>query len=157
SQNLLTHLLPLDAWGVAFIDCDVRFVRSDWANETLHQLQHFKVVQMWSEAEDLGPNFEGLQRHHSFIYSWQNELLMPSCPGYYQPPSPESAFIEGHPGFAWAWRRSALNEVGGLIEVGITGANDNSMARGLIGDAEYSIHPDIQTTYRAHVMKWQEH
>jgi hypothetical protein len=158
--NQLTHLLPIDAEYIAFMDADTQPVRSDWADETLHQLQHFPVVQMWSEAEDLGPNFEGIQKHHSFVYSWMNGTLKPAkeCGGYYyQPPKPIGEFIEGHPGFAHGWRRSALNHVGGLIQVGITGANDNSTMRGLIGDAEFSLHPKIKSSYRDIVMKWQEY
>jgi len=156
--NLLMHRLPLDAEYIAFVDADVHFSRSDWSDETLHQLQHFDVVQMWSEAEDLGPNFEGLQKHHSFVYSWMNQIIPQggNCGYYYQPPS-NGGFIEAHPGFCWAWRRAALNHVGGLIQVGVTGANDNSMARGLIGNAAKSLHPEIQGSYRSIVMKWQEY
>jgi len=157
--NLLTRLLPLDAEDIAFMDADTHPVRNDWADETQHQLQHFQVVQMWSEAEDLGPNFEGLQKHHSFVYSWMNGTIPTgnNCGYYYGGTPPQNGFIEAHPGFCWAWRKSALNHVGGLIQVGATGANDNSMARGLIGNAAKSLHPEIQGSYRAIVMKWQEY
>ena len=156
--NLLMARLPLDAAYIAWIDADIKFVRADWANETLHQLQHYQVVQMWSEAEDLGPDYEGLQKHHSFVYSFQHGCgLPPVCGGYYETPPVWSGWIEAHPGFAWAWRRSALNQVGGLIDVGIGGAGDNSMARGLVGKADLSLHHDMQGTYRATVMRWQHY
>ena len=37
----------------AWVDADVQFARADWAQETLHQLQHYHVVQMWSMCQDL--------------------------------------------------------------------------------------------------------
>jgi len=52
----LTRQVP--DWGkVAWIDGDCHFARYDWANETLHLLEHYPIVQMWSEllAEYKGP------------------------------------------------------------------------------------------------------
>lgn len=152
AMNLMVQRLPQDWKYVAFIDSDLSFARSDWANETLHQLQHYAVVQMFSEAEDLGPKFEGISKHHSFIHSWLHGE--PMGEGYYYQPGPK--FFTAHPGFCWGWNRWALDAVGGQIQVGITGANDNSMARGLIGIADKSLHPDIGGTYRETVMKWQK-
>jgi len=155
--NLLVQRLPLDWEYLAFVDADIAFARPDWADETLHKLQHFQVVQMFSEAEDLGPNFEGLQKHHSFVYSWQHKTPMPPSNGhYYTPEGPKTDYIEYHPGWCWGWRREALDAVGGQIEVGITGANDNSQARAFFGIADKSLHPDIGGTYRQTVMKWQK-
>src|SRR4029077_7413761 len=70
AQNELMERLPIDAQYIACLDGDIGFVRDDWANETVQQLQHYDVVQMWSEAIDLGPNHTTIGRHHSFVYSW---------------------------------------------------------------------------------------
>src|SRR5437867_111536 len=51
--NLLVQRLPSDWAYCAWLDADVSFLRSDWANETLHQLQHYDVVQLWTDALDL--------------------------------------------------------------------------------------------------------
>lgn len=48
------HRLPVGAKYVAFIDADMMFTRTDWVQETLHQLQHFDAVQMFSHLSDLG-------------------------------------------------------------------------------------------------------
>src|SRR5690348_15719817 len=40
---------------LAWIDGDTHFSRNDWADETLHQLQHYNFVQMWSQYQDLTP------------------------------------------------------------------------------------------------------
>lgn len=42
----------------AWVDADVQFSRPDWAQETLHQLQHYHVVQMWSLCQDLNIDHE---------------------------------------------------------------------------------------------------
>src|SRR4051812_39160506 len=46
SLNLLVERLPSDWAYVSFVDADVVFARGDWANETIHALQHYDVVQM---------------------------------------------------------------------------------------------------------------
>lgn len=48
SLNLGFARLPPDWKYAAWIDADVTFARPDWACETVHQLQHNPVVQMWS-------------------------------------------------------------------------------------------------------------
>ena len=156
--KLLTARLPIAAQYLAYMDADVGLVRDDWANEVVQGLQHYDVLQPWSEAEDLGPDHTTIARHHSFVYSWMHGEPMPPGHGYYGPPgSPGSDVHFWHPGFMWAWRRAALDAVGGLLTHGILGAGDNHMAKGLIGDAESSIHPDMGEAYRRRVEQWQHH
>jgi hypothetical protein len=45
---------------VAWIDSDVNFERDDIMDETRHALAHYDVVQMWSHAQDMGPENEPL-------------------------------------------------------------------------------------------------
>lgn len=40
------------------MDADVQFSRADWAQETVQQLQHYHVVQMWSMCQDLNVDHE---------------------------------------------------------------------------------------------------
>src|SRR5438876_12277239 len=44
--NLGLSRLPSDWKYAAWIDADVSFARSNWVDETLHQLQHWPIVQM---------------------------------------------------------------------------------------------------------------
>src|SRR5688572_1018355 len=46
--NLGIARLPLDWQYVAWIDADANFSNPDWVNETLNQLQHYHIVQMFS-------------------------------------------------------------------------------------------------------------
>src|ERR1043166_1797005 len=68
SQNLLLQYAlsqQPDIKYIAFVDPDITFIRHDWADETLHALQHYDVVQMWREAYDLDDNGHIIQQHRS--------------------------------------------------------------------------------------------
>lgn len=134
SLNLMIQRLPADWKYVAWIDADVHFVRPDWANETLHQLQHYDFVQMWTEAHDLRANHELLTTHNGFVWCWQRGLtdFYPKENGYYGAPQGLKKYY-WHPGYAWAARRSALEAVGGLVDWSILGGGDLYMARLLTG------------------------
>lgn len=143
--------------AVMTLDADCNFARDDWADETLHALQHYDIVQPWSEADDLTDQYEHHQRHHSFVFSWLHNEPMPDEPGYYyyyNGPT-DKKVVTWHPGFAWAYRRHALEKLGGLIDIGILGSGDSHMAKSLIGRGETSIHPRISTAYRNHILRWQ--
>ena len=68
--NLMIQRLPAEAKYIAWIDSDVTFARPDWAQETLQLLQHYDVLQMFSHAQDVGPNYEPLTTTPEFLYKW---------------------------------------------------------------------------------------
>lgn len=153
--NIAISRLPHDWKYVAWIDADVRFTRPDWLNETVQQLQHYQAVQMFSEAHDLGPNYELLARHESFAKSYS--LKRPRMPfGKFNPYHPGQAHSQCpkmhyyHPGYAWAYRREALDAIGGLIDFAVMGAGDNHLANCLVETVDRSVHPDTHPNYR----KW---
>ncbi len=61
--------LPRDWRYVAWCDADVTFQRPDWVQETLQQLQHYPIVQMFSEAHDLDPDGMVMSSFRSFGWS----------------------------------------------------------------------------------------
>lgn len=139
--NLMIQRLPLDWKYVAWIDADVAFMRDDWGNETLHQLQHHPVVQMWSEALDLNPLHETMTRFRSFAWCYhelgEDDPGLVLAPGYYAAGARNGGgHVHWHPGFAWAARREAIDGLGGLIDWAVLGSADHFMARALIGQAE---------------------
>src|SRR6185312_15440002 len=82
--NLGVARLPSDWKYVAWIDADVSFTRHDWVKETLHQLQHYDVVQMFEDAYDLAPPRDSkiIGKAQGFAASYVNgRKEMPS--GYY--------------------------------------------------------------------------
>jgi hypothetical protein len=127
-----------DASYFAWVDADISFARADWAYETLQQLQHYDVVQMFSHALDLGPKHAPMalpapKIHGGFVWAYYND------PDFLATPQKRFGYSSaGHPGFAWAARRSALDAVGGLIDFAIVGGADRHMACGLIGTIERS-------------------
>jgi hypothetical protein len=155
--NLGVQRLPEDWQYVAFVDADVTFARPDWVRETVEQLQHNKVVQMFSKSLDLGPNhvpFNG-SGSYGFAYCARNGIprahpgRLPYGYGY-----PEGTYW--HPGYAWAYTRKAFEDVGGLLDHAIIGAADYHMAQALLGEVNCSIPPGIDPDYTLHCQAWQE-
>jgi len=68
--NIGIASLPADWEYVAWIDADVSFANPNWAVETVQQLQHHMVVQLFSHSVDLGPRHEVIQNHAGFVYMY---------------------------------------------------------------------------------------
>lgn len=69
SLNLLINRLPPEAKYIAWLDSDISFARPDWAQETLHLLQHYSFIQMFSHAQDIGPEYQPLTITPGFVFS----------------------------------------------------------------------------------------
>lgn len=156
-------------WGkVAWIDADVDFARPDWAQETLHQLEHYMWVQMFSHAQDLGPNYEPLLKpydpnnlsflglYQGYIYSYLHNVPFMFGGDYYYPPHPKKPLAYWHPGFAHACRREAYDAVGGLFDISIAGNGDHLMCAALIGMAERAIPKGMHKSFSDALLGWQE-
>jgi hypothetical protein len=146
--NLAIQRLP-EAWKyLAWVDADIRFRKPGWAAETVHALQHYDIVQPWSDCYDLGPDDDHLDAHRSFCRLWhEGKPIVPAGrPGY----------CFAHPGYAWAARRQTLDWLGGLIETAILGAADHHMALALIGRAQESVPGGVSAGYMAPLLRWQE-
>ena len=139
---------------IATSDSDVFHRRAGWAAETVQALQHYDVVQPWSDAYDLGPNDEHIQHHVSFCRQYlHGHPVSPKGPNWWK--STGGPYDYPHSGYVWAWTRQALDGLGGLFEVGGMGSGDHHMALALAGQAEMSLPGDCAPAYRAHVMRWQ--
>jgi hypothetical protein len=137
-ENLISvgvSRLPADWRYVAWIDADVQFARPDIVAETVQQLQHFSVVQMFAHATDLGPRHEPLRSFQGFIAQWMRQIG--------QAPGTTAQYGAWHPGYAWACRRDAWDHLGGLIDFAIVGSADRYMACGLIGEMARSLSSDL--------------
>jgi hypothetical protein len=162
--NIGISRLPADWEYVAWIDADVSFARHDWVNETLNQLQHFDIVQMFSCTHDLAPDYTVIKEHKGFVYKYKDggfdpedgteititdysgtRKLNKKKPGYY-----------AHPGFAWAARRSAVNALGGLLDCFILGSADWHMAYALIGQARRTMNPKWSKSLTNFLLEWEQ-
>lgn len=79
--NLGVASLPHDWQQVCWLDSDVHFVRPNWVGECIQKLQHYKFLQMFSHARDLGPNYEMLDEDYphanglGFVEAWQRGII----------------------------------------------------------------------------------
>ncbi|MCC6538435.1 MAG: hypothetical protein IT162_12845 [Bryobacterales bacterium] len=159
---LFAHVLNVcpGAQYFAWVDADLTFVRPDWAYETLQQLQHYQVVQMFSFAQDVGPKYAPVtgatKQHRGFMYAYCND------PSFMSSDMRFGYSTNGHPGYAWAARRSALDATGGLLDFAITGGADRHMACGLLGTMDQSGPyreaklTDLAPNFRNSLLLWQE-
>lgn len=154
--NLLMARLPQDWRYIAWIDADVSFARPEWAQETLQALQHYDVIQPWSQSFDLGPNGEivpdasGGESLPSMLRQYVETNHWDSNPAeYYNKHA-------GHCGYAWAARRSAIDVLGGLMDFSILGANDHHMARALLGDVKNSVNKNMNFAFKEKLNEWEK-
>jgi hypothetical protein len=155
-MNIGVTRLPEDAKYILFCDADVEFRKPNWAAETVHALQHYSVIQPWSDAYDLGPNGEHLVAHKSFLRIWyEGHPVAKKGPNWWKWEGGPYEF--GHPGYAWAFTRQALESVGGLIEIGALGAGDHHMALALIGESKWSLPSFVHNNYADAIARWERH
>ena len=158
--NLGVQRLPEDAKYIAFIDADVQFARADWVDATIHALQQYHVVQMFSQVLDLGPTHlpakeigDNLQMSHGWCHV-NNKLGDDLYGAAKVTVKVGDKLLYRHPGFAWAWRRDALVNVGGLMEHVLLGSADWHMAWGLLGRVEETLGPE-SASYKRICHHWQ--
>ena len=152
--NLAVQRTP-EARYIAWIDADVMFRRPDWAIATLRALQHYHVVQPWSDALDLGPNGELIAWHKSFCRQWFHRApVVPAGKPFWK--GDGGPYDYPHSGYAWAMTRQAFDWVGGLFELGGMGSGDHHMALGLVGEAAASLPFGATSAYRDEVFRWSD-
>jgi hypothetical protein len=108
--NLLWTQLPTNVEFVAWIDADVLFERADWHLAAVESLRAMPVVQLFDVARWLDRD----GREETRFWGSAALRLNPRA-GHW-----------GHPGFAWAARKSALRS--GLFEADPTGGADTFMS-----------------------------
>jgi hypothetical protein len=148
--NLAVSRLPPDWEYVAWVDADLTFLNHDWAHETIQQLQHYQIVQLFTHAMDVGPSGEPIEQFEGFAHSHVLRRPLRKMNG------PKGAYGGKyfHPGYGWAYRRSAWDTLGGLLDVNIVGGGDHQMAYGLIGRVDETIPHGSTWHYSRCVKNW---
>lgn len=170
-MNIGFGRLPLDAKYVMFCDADITFCNKDIVTETIHALQMHRVVQPFESCADLGPDGQVMQIHKSFGWCHAKGLKWkhtPTLPGeaqhaysYDDPPKcggkggMGEMGIPWHPGFCMAFRKSVIDKMGGLLDVGILGASDHHMFGAMIGKAKLTYPAGIHINYSSEVLDWE--
>lgn len=157
--NVAIQHLPKDWKYVAWVDADLAFCRPDWVQETLQQLQHHPIVQMFSEVANLGPHHEVMSTGRSFVATYLN------CGKVEKKGDPDECYMEGiptnlewmgAPGGAWAARRETIDCLGGLIDFVIMGSADYYMAICLVGYFELMSTSCYDREYVRDIQHWQD-
>jgi hypothetical protein len=162
--NIGISRLPANWQYVAWLDGDIDFVRPDWMEETVHELQHHSFVQMFEDAIDMGPCHEVLTTYKGFAYCYKTGQPFHKPSNTSKIGLSNDAYYGGnyapgkywHPGYAWAATREAINTVGGLFDYGILGAGDHHMAMCMIGEGRRSVPKGLHPNYKKFVLAWQE-
>jgi hypothetical protein len=136
--NVGISRLPDGAKWVAWMDTDVWFSRKDWAIESLHMLQHYRIGQPWATAVDLDPNGNvvpnewGRTVDRSFSAAWREGHVEPVVSRAMLRPvgSQDSG---SHTGYCWVIRRDVMRSLGKLLDWLIAGLGDYHMALGFCG------------------------
>lgn len=146
-QNVGTQRLPEDWEYVAYVDADFLLTRPDWATETVHMLQHYDAVQMFTHMTYETHDHRSHGTLNGFAYLHGNQATIPKEYGH-----------RGAVGGAWAFRRSALEKLGGLLDCCILGSADWHMAFGMA--MRDDVHPDMNLSaapeYVKAIKRWTE-
>lgn len=144
-QNVGTSKLPEDWEYVAYVDADFLFTRPDWATETIHMLQHYDAVQMFTHMTYETYDHRSHGTLNGFAYLHGNQATIPKEYGH-----------KGAVGGAWAFRRSALDKLGGLLDCCILGSADWHMSFALA--MRDDVHPDMNLSaapeYVKAIQRW---
>lgn len=180
--NIGVQNLPHDWQQVCWLDSDVIFARPNWVGECIHKLQHYAFLQMFSQARDLGPNYEMLPENYphangvSFVSAWQageiKTTLTDEIAADLRGLNPDlqnftdfaAVGTQNHttypprvfPGLAWACTRKAWDDVGGLLDVAIWGGGDFHASLALVEKVEGMMRNDLHRNYKKLVMQWYE-
>jgi hypothetical protein len=164
--NVAAGWLPHDWQQLCWLDSDVHFVRPNWVGECIHKLQHYSFLQMFSQARDIGPNYEMLNDDyphasgqsfiHAHVEGTLDLALNPTltlkldlaAPNYYPP--------RVWPGLAWACTRQAYDDVGGLLDFAVWGGGDWHMAHALIERPQQMMRNDLHPNYKQKVVAWMD-
>jgi hypothetical protein len=156
--NIALRSVPAYVNNIAWIDCDVIFERSDWADEAIKQLKKSNVVQLLSHQVDLGPE----DHHNNFNYrdrapSGQGIISMASADRSGQArvlPTPGPNRRSFAWGLAWAARRKILEDHG-LYDAMIVGGGTRAMVSAMYGEFDEIVAAfQLNRARQEHYLKW---
>lgn len=134
---------------VAWIDADITFSNPNWVQDALFALDHYDVIQLFSQGINLNPNNEMMWKADSVFFNYVKKH------GFHQKPPKQTKYISGgHPGLAWAATIKALDNVGGLLDICSAGSADTHMANSLMGDWSLYTSEHYSEGYKKALQEW---
>lgn len=153
-ENLINigvkNLLPSNWKYVSWVDCDVHFRDPSWALNSIHQLQHYNIIQPWQSASDL-------DFHGNVMHTWTSfgSLAASGKPMYHDKSRVNAGYQYGHTGYAWCCTRYFYENVGKLADFNIVGAGDHLQAWACINKVDSTMPKQISVGYRSLCEDWQ--
>ena len=152
--NVALQALPAHVDAVAWLDCDLVFLRHDWPQALLRRLEDFELVQPFRSlyyqdqkgALDLGSSAPEM-RFDSVAFLFDQGTLPEEA---YDVPG-QSQRLRYAPGVAWAARRSTL-DTHGFYDAGVLGGGDKLI---FVAAAErYSLGRWMSPAHLRHFTEW---
>lgn len=153
-ENLINiaekNLLPSNWAKMAWVDCDIRFRDPQWALNSLHQLEHYNIIQPWQSASDL--DFFGNVQN-----TWTSfgSLCAKGLPVHHDKSKIGYGAQYGHSGYAWACTRYFYENVQRLADFNIVGAGDHLMAWACVNQVDRTMPNAISPGYKKMCEDWQ--
>jgi hypothetical protein len=155
--NLAIQSVPSNVSNIAWLDCDVVFERSDWVDAANEQLNKFRVVQLFSNIVDLGPdnyqvtaNCRDIPASGHGVVSSVNGSHFDAAVILEQAARARSTGV----GSAWAARRDIL-ENHGLYDAMIIGGGDRAIAAAMYGQFHTLAKVNqLNNARQDHYVKW---
>lgn len=141
------HLLPRDWQYMSWCDTDITFNNNEWAQEAMHKMQHYDLIQPWRDCIDLG--FYGQILTHFQSFSYVHRLKVKKQTGPNQP------YKYAHSGFSWACTKYFWENIEKLMDFAILGSADHHMAWASIGGVEHSVHHKMSDGFKMACNEWQ--
>lgn len=139
-------LLPASWRAFAWIDADIEFENTTWAQDTLKVLNGCSdVVQIFSHAVDMDKQKNSLGIYPSFGFQKMKQRAYGG-----------TGINMWHPGYAWACTRRAYESMGGLYEKSILGAGDHNMSFSFLGKGEKSLNAETTQDYKDSVQDFEK-
>ena len=151
--NLTVQKLDKNWTKMAWIDADIAFINPNWVRDTLDALEHYKVVQLFQNAIDLGPNLEVLNVFTGIGYAHCMNLNI-SYLQYCGHDGITNKFY--HPGYGYAINRKAFNKIGGLIDYAILGSADSHMAYSFLEKVNETLNSKLHINYKKKIKIFED-
>jgi hypothetical protein len=133
---------------LSWTDMDVFFRDEHWAQEAMHQLQTYPVIQPWQDCADLGPH-GGISRHFR-SFGFQHQRGVP------KQTHPSQPYEYAHTGFSWCCTTEFYEQCMGLMDFPILGSADHHMGFAMIGRVKDTIHNGMTPSFFELCYEWQQ-
>src|ERR1700735_3969328 len=158
--NLALQALPSSCDTVAWLDCDVIFLRSDWPSAVRQQLDIFSLVQLFQRLHYMPAHYRGdfedlarLQIPYRYVVYYLSHGML-STENFVTPGTSQRSRYT--PGMAWAAKRTILQSQG-FYDALVLGAGDKALFSAACGRfVEFTAALGAAPNATAHYLDWAE-